>query len=281
MVRQSLSKMFGFHQIEENNENVKELDITVIKTNPFQPRKYFDPIQLDDLAKSIKQYGVIQPIIVRKIDNTYELVAGERRLRASLRIGLNTIPAIVRELSNKEIAEIAMIENLQREDLNFFEEAEGYKSLIDEFSLTQEEVAKKVGKSQSTIANKLRLLKLPDNVKENITLEIITERHARALLKLNNEDMQMEVLKEIYLKELNVRETDLLVEEYINATEETEKKETKKKKVVRVFKDMRLYINTIKSAVTAIEDAGLDVTMKEEFYDDYVEVLIKIPKYKQ
>lgn len=281
MVRQSLSKMFGFHQIDNSNENIKELEISTIKTNPFQPRKYFDPIQLEELAKSIKQYGVIQPIIVRKLDNNYELVAGERRLRASLSIGLKTIPAIIRELSNKEIAEIAMIENLQREDLNFFEEAEGYRSLIDEFSLTQEEVAKKVGKSQSTIANKLRLLKLPDIVKENITTEFITERHARALLKLNNVDMQMEVLKEIYEKELNVRETDKLVEEYMNSTKQSEEEATKKKKVVRIFKDMRLYLNTIKSAVTAIEDAGLNVTMKEEFYDDYIEVLIKIPKQKK
>ncbi len=281
MVRQSLSKMFGFHQIDNSNENIKELEISTIKTNPFQPRKYFDPIQLEELAKSIKQYGVIQPIIVRKLDNNYELVAGERRLRASLSIGLKTIPAIIRELSNKEIAEIAMIENLQREDLNFFEEAEGYRSLIDEFSLTQEEVAKKVGKSQSTIANKLRLLKLPDIVKENITTEFITERHARALLKLNNVDMQMEVLKEIYEKELNVRETDKLVEEYMNSTKQSEEEATKKKKVVRIFKDMRLYLNTIKSAVTAIEDAGLNVTMKEEFYEDYIEVLIKIPKQKK
>lgn len=277
MVKESLSKILGLNNIEENNDQVREIDISQINMNPFQPRKFFDPIQMEELAKSIKEYGIIQPIIVRQVKGKYELVAGERRLRASLLLGLKKIKAIIRNLTDKEIAEMALVENLQREDLNYFEEAEGFKRLINDFALTQEEIAKRVGKSQSTIANKLRLLKLPDIVKQNITTDLVTERHARALLKLPDEKTQMAVLKEIYEKELNVRETDLLVEKYCTA-KEREENIVKEKKIVRIFKDMRIYLNTIRSAVSAIEKAGLNVKMTEKNHEDYVEVIIRIPK---
>lgn len=271
--------MFGLNSAIDNQENVNKIAIDKIQANPFQPRKFFDPIQIEELSKSIKEYGVIQPIIVRKLDDNYELVAGERRLRASKSIGLKEIPAIVRNFDNKEMAEIALIENLQREDLNYFEEAEGYKKLIDEFNLTQEEVAKRVGKSQSTIANKIRILRLPDEVKNLINTDLITERHARALLKLGDEQSQQEALKEIYENELNVRETDLLIDEYINRKNDKEK--PKGNRIVRIFKDMRIYINTIKTAVKTIEEAGIKVNMEERDLNDHVEVVIKIPKIKK
>lgn len=287
MVKESLSKMFRLNHLEDRNEQIREINISMIKSNPFQPRKYFDPVQLDELAKSIKEHGLIQPIIVRPVNNYFELVAGERRLKALQIIGMEQIPAIIRHLSDREIAEIALIENLQREDLNYFEEAEGYRKLTHEFALTQEEIAKKVGKSQSTIANKLRLLKLPDIVKENLSTEIITERHARALLKLPTTEAQMFILKEIYENELNVRDTDLLVDKYLEEIdkEERDKDEQREgekgKRIVRIFKDMRIYVNTIRSAVTAIENTGMKVKMLEKNYDEYYEVIIQIPKKKK
>jgi len=279
LVKESFSRILGFNNIEEKNDQIKEINIASIKTNPYQPRKTFDPIQLEELAKSIKEFGLIQPIVVRKAKDGYELVAGERRLRATRAIGMLKIPAIIRDLSDKELAEIALIENLQREDLNYFEEAEGYKKLIEEFSLIQEDIAKRVGKSQSTIANKLRLLKLPENIKKVINADIITERHARALLKLPTEEMQMEALKEIYQNEFNVRETDQLVEKMMENIDDKRRERTKK--IVRIFKDMRIYLNAIKSAVSAIEEAGLKVRMEEKEYDEYIEVLIQIPKKKR
>lgn len=279
-MKESLSRMFKISSApSEKYEHVQEIEIANIKANPFQPRKHFDSLQLEELAKSISEYGVIQPIIVRRSGQGYELVAGERRLRASQILGLKKIPAIVRNLSDKDIAEIALIENLQREDLNYFEEAEGFRRLLQDFDLTQEEIAKRVGKSQSTIANKLRLLKLDPEVKENISPEIITERHARALLKLPSAAMQIEALKEIYEKELNVRETDLLVDQLLISKADIKQREPGKK-IVRIFKDMRIYINTIKQAVSAIEAAGLNVEMTETNHEDYIEVVIQIPKIR-
>ena len=281
-MKESLSRMLGFNSNqEEKNEQIQEIQIAQIKANPFQPRKYFDSMQLEELARSIKEFGVIQPIIVRQANNGYELVAGERRMRASQNLGLQRIPAIVRNLSDKDIAELALIENLQREDLNYFEEAEGFKRLLQDFDLTQEDIAKRVGKSQSTIANKMRLLKLAPEVKENISAEIITERHARALLKLPNPTMQLEALKDIYERELNVRETDLLVEQLLVREDIRPAQKEPGKKIVRIFKDMRIYVNTIKQAVSAIEGAGLNVKMTETNHDDYIEVVIQIPKVKK
>lgn len=281
-MRDSLSKMLGFSNTqEERTEQVLDIEIAQVKANPFQPRKHFDATQLQELAKSIQEFGVIQPIIVRQVNKGYELIAGERRLRASMSLGLQRIPAIVRNLSDKDIAEVALIENLQREDLNYFEEAEGFKRLLQDFDLTQEDIAKRVGKSQSTIANKLRLLKLAPEVKEKITAEVITERHARALLKLPSSAMQIEALKEIYEKEFNVRETDLLVEQLLAREDIQAAPKEPGKKIVRIFKDMRIYVNTIKQAVSAIEGAGLNVKMTETNHEDFIEVVIQIPKVKK
>lgn len=276
MVRESWSRMLGFIN-EEKGEQIRELRIDSIRPNPYQPRKYFDSFQLAELAKSIKEFGVIQPVIVRKKENYYELIAGERRLRASQNIGKKTIPAIVKTLSEQETAEIALIENLQREDLNYFEEAEGYKRLLQEFNLTQEEVARRVGKSQSTIANKLRLLKLPPSIRDNINLDIITERHARALLKLANVDLQLFVLNEIYAKELNVREAEFLVATQL-AQNEAGSKNKKEKRIVRIFKDIRIYLNTLRSAVATIRETGVEVKMCEKNHENHVEVVIQIYK---
>jgi len=281
LVKESITKMFGLSQEESKNVQIQEIKINQIKANPYQPRKFFDPILLEELAKSISEYGIIQPLIVRENKGKFELVAGERRWRAAQSIGLSFVPVIVKNYNDKDMAEIALIENLQREDLNYFEEAEGYKKLIDEFALKQDEIAKRMGKRQSTIANKLRLLKLSDEVRKNITIDIITERHARALLKLPDDQTQISVLKQIYERELTVRETDILVDEILSVSDKSEGRKEPGKKIVRIFKDMRIYLNTIRSAVSAIETAGLEVDLKEDEYDDHVQVVINIYKQKR
>jgi len=177
-------------------KNITYININSIRPNPYQPRKQFNKAALDELCESVKQYGVMQPINVRKIsNNTYELVAGERRLRAATMAGLTEIPAIVINVDDNDSAVIALIENLQREDLTYLEEAEGYNNLITEHGFTQEQLAQKIGKSQSTIANKIRLLRLSPLVKKILMDNNLTERHARALLKLHDEQLQLKVLK--------------------------------------------------------------------------------------
>lgn len=294
LAKDSISKLLGFSR--ENDpvyDQVMDLDIDKLVPNPFQPRKYFDTVQLDELARSIKELGVIQPILVRTCGEYYEIVAGERRFRASQRAGLNRIPAVVREFTDRELAEVALVENLQRADLSYFEEAEGYRRLIDEFSLTQEEVAVRVGKSQPTIANKLRILKLDPGVRENIVVDLLTERHIRALLKLNTPEDQLIILKEVYERELTVRQTEILIEDYLSGRAFVKEEEAqpdasseeqfpeKRQSIRRVFSDMRIYINTIKSAVATIEEAGLPIKMTQVDFDDYVEVTIQLPRIKK
>lgn len=279
-MKDHFSKIFGINQEEYIKDEIKDIDLKLIVPNPYQPRKVFDKSHLEDLAQSIKEYGILQPIIVRKVGNNYEIVAGERRFRASQILDMKKIPAIIRNLSDKEIAEMALIENLQREDLNFFEEAEGYAKLIKEFDITQEEVAKKIGKSQSTVANKLRLLNLPTSVRKEISVEIITERHARALLKLNQEELQLKALNEIYEKNLNVRQTDELIENLL-IYNETLKQKKAKRKITKIFKDMRIFLNTIRGAVQTIQEAGLPAKIIEKENDDYLEVTIRLPKNKE
>ena len=174
-----------------------------IRPNPYQPRKEFSKQALEELSQSIKEYGVLQPITVRRIgSDSYELVAGERRLRASKMVGMEYIPAIVIATHEKDSAILAMIENLQREDLHYLDEAVGYASLIQDHGFTQEELAKKIGKNQSTIANKIRLLRLPDNIKKLLIMNNLTERHARALLRLPDDELKLKALKQIIKKKI-------------------------------------------------------------------------------
>lgn len=192
---------------------IEYVAIDQIRPNPYQPRKNFNKTALMELAESIRAYGVLQPINVRKQSNGfYELVAGERRLRAAQIAGLKCIPCIPVVLNDNDSAVIALIENLQREDLNFIEEAEGYSSLICEHGLTQENLARKIGKSQSAVANKIRLLRLSPMVRKIILDNNLTERHARSLLKIEDEQMQLRILREVCDHALNVKRTEDLVE---------------------------------------------------------------------
>lgn len=195
----------------QDKMRIVSLPLYMIAPNPNQPRKYFEPQAMEELKNSIMEYGLIQPVTVRRRSGEYELVAGERRFRAAQMAGLDEIPAVIIEADNDKSAILALLENLQREDLSFFEIAESYKSLIREQGLTQTELALKVGKSQASVANKIRLLKLPPLVKKLIRDYDLTERHARALLLLNNEEKQLEAVKLICRDNMNVTQAEELV----------------------------------------------------------------------
>lgn len=265
-----------------NKNDVQYLDIGNIVPNPFQPRKTFNDEALRDLAASIQEFGVIQPLLVRNAKNQqYELVAGERRLRASKLVGLEKVPAIIKELTDKEMAELAMIENLQREDLHFLEEAEGFHQLLVNFGFTQDELAKRMGKSQSTIANKLRLLKLSDTIRKQLYECSLTERHARALLKLTDEIKQLEALSIIKEKGLNVRESEMLIQEIIDEISREKDQKVPKQNVVRIIRDVRIFLNTIHNVVGEMKKSGLKVKVNQEQDDDYITVKMVIPKRKK
>lgn len=261
------------------NYNVVMLPTLSIRPNPYQPRKVFDKFMLDELASSIKEFGVIQPINVRVInEGTYELVAGERRLRAAKLAKLDEIPAIVIDVNDKDSAVLALIENLQRENLNYFEEAEGYYNLMEDYNLTQEDIAKQVGKSQSTIANKLRLLKLPDQVVKLLLDHNLSERHARALLKLPTTDLQLALLNKVIIQSLNVKKTEDLIEDTLHKVINEEKQNSKHNSYFkRYIKDIRIFTNTIKQSVEMMKDSGIDIEYKLEENDDAYHISIVIP----
>lgn len=193
--------------------SVSELKITELEANQNQPRRYFDDAALQELADSIKLHGIVQPIIVRKTDESYQIVAGERRWRAARLAGLKTVPVVIKDYSNVQVMQIALIENLQRQDLNSIEEALAYKSLLEEHDLTQEEISEKIGKSRSAIANTLRLLNLPEEIKEMVVHGKISAGHARALLSINDKKRQIEIAQKIVEQQLNVRDIEKLAAE--------------------------------------------------------------------
>lgn len=265
-----------------NNSNmisevkVVKVAIDQIFPNPYQPRKNFDEEALRDLSASIAQFGVLQPLLVAPADNgRYMLIAGERRLRASKMAKLQEVPVIISEYTSQQIAEIALIENLQREDLHFLEEAEGYEKLMEEFHLTQEAMAARVGKKQSTIANKLRLLRLSDRIRKILVEGGLTERHARALLKLDDEEKQVQVLTVVIDNGYSVRQTESYIEKLLE-----DKKQGKKKRMV-IVNDVRIYLNSIKQVVSAIKDVGIPVAMEQTVEGDDVIVSLRIKNMKK
>jgi len=263
------------------DNTIYHLPTNAILTNPHQPRKHFEPSALVDLASSIRQYGLMQPITVRQVGDSYQLVAGERRLRASILAEFNTIPAIVVDIDDTESAVLAMLENLQRQELNYVEEAEGYSILITKHGLTQEELAQKLSKSQSAIANKLRILRLSDDVKEGLIKNGLSERHARALLKLEkvaiNKDeldsLQLKIVGEIIKHNLTVSKTEKLIENIINGLGNKKAKESNIKMYIR---DMRIFTNTIKDAVDTMVSSGLNATYELKEHDDgcYISIMV-------
>lgn len=256
--------------------NVIRVPVEKIQANPYQPRKDFEPEALEDLAASIAKYGVLQPLLVaRGNDDNFLLIAGERRLRASKMADLLDVPVIVSSYTEQQIAEIALIENLQREDLHFLEEAEGYEKLMTQFNLTQEAMAVRVGKKQSTIANKLRLLNLPLEIRNALKEAQLTERHGRALLKLKNSELQEQVLKQIIKNGWNVKQTEEHIAKLLDETA------PKQKKRLVIVNDVRIYLNSVKKIVSTINDAGIPAQIKQELDGDDVVVTLRIKNTKK
>lgn len=255
----------------EKINDIVMLNIESIVPNPYQPRQVFDDKSLEDLADSIKNYGILQPITVRPIEDSYELIMGERRFRAAQLVGLTTIPSIILEVGDKDSAVVALIENLQRVDLTFIEEAESYKKLIELHGLTQNELSLRIGKSQSSISNKLRILKLDDHILDTFKQSQLTERHARSLLRIGDLKEQDKILKKVLKNELNVKDTEKLVESKLH--------QYKKKHQHSTFKvNYRIYHNTIKKAFKMVNEMSSESTMDTSETDQYIEIKIRIPK---
>ena len=259
-------------------EDKKVMDIPIenIVPNPYQPRKVFSQAALEELSNSIKSYGILQPITVRQKDDKYELIAGERRFRAAKLANLNVVPVIINNMSDESSAVLALLENLQREDLNFIEEAMGYENLIKEHNFTQQQLAEKLGKNQSTIANKLRILRLPNSVKIKLVENNLTERHARYLLKLPTEDLVNEVLDRIIKNELTVKKTEKLIKDILDELENPQ--DLEKKQHIKGTMGIKIYLNTMKQAFDAIIDTGIKAKYNEVDKGDYMEVVVRIPK---
>ncbi|MEK5059961.1 nucleoid occlusion protein [Paenibacillus sp. FSL H7-0326] len=272
-MKEQFSKLFGLTE-RSGGDEVKQIPINEIVSSPYQPRTIFDDEKIDELCQTIKTHGVIQPIVVRIRNSQYEIIAGERRWRAVKKLGMDHIPAIVREFNDSQAASIALIENLQREGLTAIEEAVAYQKLIDLHQLTQESLAQRLGKSQSTIANKIRLLQLPEEVKNALMERKISERHARALLSLDQLELQLKLLEEIISKELNVKQTEARVAFYKEATT------VKKSKRISFTKDVRLALNTIRQSIDMVSGSGMDIKTKESDHEDHYEIVIQIPKRK-
>lgn len=251
---------------------VVELSVDEIRPNPAQPRRTFNEQELRNLSQSIRVNGLIQPLLVRKLKDGYELVAGERRLRACRMAGLKKVSCIISDCSAGTSAVLALAENLQRQDLQVFEEAEGIRRLIEEWHVTQEEAAFRLGKSQSALANKLRLLRLTGTERQKITAAGLTERHARALLRIEDQQLREKILNTIIEKHLNVQETDRYVEKCL------ERKEVQKQKRTAIVKDVRIFLNTISHAVGVMKQSGIDAQALRSESDEYIEYVVRIPK---
>lgn len=259
--------------ISMNNEIVK-ISIDKVVPNIYQPRKYFNEEAIEELSQSIKQHGIIQPLTVRKMGEVYELVAGERRLRAAKLAELETVPCNIVDITDSQSAEIALLENLQREDLNYIEEAEAYYNLINDHNFTQDELAKRMGKKQSTIANKLRLLKLSSDVREICLQNKLTERHARALLTVPNEELQLKIIKKVINEGLTVKKTEELINKELLKIAGKELKERRKRNTKSAM-PAKLYVNTIKQVFDKF-DIPAEYGFKDE--EEFIEVTVKILK---
>ena len=265
---------FPLHESEPTTERVLAIDIGKIEPNPFQPRKEISSDKIKELAQSIKVSGLIQPVVVRRVGEGYQLVVGERRFLACKELGWQKISAAVKVLSDNDMATVALIENLQRENLNYVEEALGYVSLMKNFNMTQENLAKRLGKSQSTIANKIRLLKLSDRIRKLLVDNELTERHARALLKIESEEEQLKMLNEISERGLTVSQAEKRIERESEKDIPSGKRKNKKP----IIRDMRIVLNTLREAVKLIRNSGLYPDVDEIIEDDYIEITIRLTR---
>lgn len=255
-------------------KKISEIPVNLIDVNPDQPRKNFGEEELLELTESIKEYGVIQPIIVKKdCKGNFTLIAGERRLRAAILAGLEKIPAMVRDADEQSSAIIALVENIQRENLGYMEEAQAYNKLIEEYGITQGELAAKVGKKQSTISNKIRLLTLPEDIQDALVSNKLTERHARALLKLTDDEVRRYVIERVISHNLNVRQTEKLIDDILVKQQEEQRKKNKISYI-----SYKLYINSIRKTFNEIFQMESGAKYTQEDKGDFYEVKITIPK---
>lgn len=283
-MKHPFSRFFGLGEKEEQqkemeepnrNDEIMKLSISDIVPNRYQPRTVFNDDKLSELAQTIHTHGIIQPIVVREYESgKFEIIAGERRFRAMQKLGWETAPAIIKDFNDTETASVALIENLQREELTPIEEAIAYGKLIELHQLTQEALAQRLGIGQSTVANKLRLLKLPQEVQQAVLNKQITERHARSLIPLKNPEKQIRLLEEIIERNLNVKQTEERVVRLLS----TEQKPKPKRKAFS--KDMRIAVNTIRQSLSMVTDNGINLDSEEEEFEEYYQFTIKIPKKK-
>lgn len=287
-MKNSFTRFFGFAdkgeqtvELEEElkierNEEIKKIPIDQIVPNRFQPRTVFDEEKIEELSRTIHTHGIIQPIVVREFaSGQYEIIAGERRWRAMKKLGWDEAPAIVKNLNDSQTASVALIENLQREELSPIEEAIAYSKLLELHNLTQEALAQRLGKGQSTVANKLRLLKLSQPIQDALLNKTITERHARALIPLKDPEKQVALLTEIIERNLNVKQTEDRVFKLLE-----EKNEKPKAKRKAFSKDMRIAVNTIRQSLSMVSDSGINLNSEEEEFEDFYQFTIRIPKKK-
>ena len=269
-------------EAEDNVRVVKMISVENIVPNPAQPRRFFTDEAILRLADSIRTHGIIQPLCVRKSDSEagiYELVAGERRLRAAKRIGMREVPCITVLADSEESAHMAIVENIQRENLNMFEQAEAMSALMKIHCLTQEKIAEKLSCSQSYVANKLRLLRLCDEERADILASSLSERHARALLRIKGDDDRKAVLKTVVRREMNVAQTEEYVDRLIEAEKREKAREKLEKRTKLIIKDVKILYNTIDKAIETVRLSGIDVqTLRRENSKD-TEIVIRIPKY--
>ncbi|KEI01697.1 ParB/RepB/Spo0J family partition protein [Clostridium botulinum] len=270
-----MSKKFGLgkglgalipEENTESNESVLKIKMNLIKPNSNQPRKSFDEEKILQLAESIKEHGVIQPVILQKSNEVYTIIAGERRWRAAKKVGLQEVPAVVVELSDKEILEVSLIENIQREDLNPIEEALAYKKLIDEFNLTQDALGKRIGKSRTAITNCMRLLNLGSRTQEYLIDGVISEGHGRVLLAIESEELQYKIAQEIIDKQLSVRQTEILIKNIKKGVKENQ--EEKLDNIKPYYKDITNKLQNLFNTKVVLSSKGNRGKIQIEYYSE-------------
>ena len=262
-----------------DSRKIISLPVGAIKPNPHQPRRQFEPEELRELGESIRLYGILQPLTVRKTGaTTFELVAGERRLRAAVLAGMETVPCILLNVDAEQSGLLALVENLQRKDLDFIEEAEGLRSLIRSYGMSQEEAARCVSKSQSAVANKLRILKLPPELLRKLRSAGYTERHARALLRLETPEAQWAALEAIIAGDLTVAKTEEYIEGLLRKDAEAREKKKKRKAPVVVLKDVRIFLNTVTRGLSMMKRRGVKAVCERSDTDSELVLTIHIPR---
>ena len=259
------------------SSRVRYIPLEHIVPNPHQPRRDFDPAALAELADSIRQYGVLQPATVRTRGRDYELVAGERRFRAAKLAGLRELPCLIAQVGEEDSALLALMENLQRRDLNYMEEAAAIAQLVQRWGLSQEEAARRLGKSQSAVANKLRLLRLPESVVALLREGELSERHARALLRLTDEEEQLAAAKTIIARRMNVAQTEEYIESLLREIQTT----PPRRRPTFILKDVRLFLNSLDRSLTIMRSAGVNAGCARQDTEDEILLTIRIPKVRQ